>query len=170
MTWVLIALVCFAVLIIWRVVRSFLRGVAQAREAGREVDEEFAAIKRLTLDEAVKQMEPVIRERGMTQEWTAPPSRELGAQLDELDKTLADLFRRYRRIRFPFTETELSPEFLAVTAEVPNGMLMIGMNQVNDYKVCVKRRSPTVYDVSHGRSRDEFASIGHYILIVEDVE
>ena len=128
----------------------------------------MAGIKRLTLDEAAKQMEPVIREQALTQDWTAPPSRELGARLDELDKPLADLFRRYRRIRFPVTETELSAEFLSMTAGVPDGMLMIGMSQADDSKVCVKRRSPTVYDVSQGRSRDEFASIGHYILLVED--
>ena len=170
MTWVLIALVCVAVLIVWRVVRSFLREAARVREFSREIDEEFAAIKRLTVDEALKQMEPVIRERAMTQERTAPPSRELGAQLDELDKTIADLFRRYRRIRFTVTENELSAEFLPITADVPNGMLVIGMNQGDDSKLCVKPRSPTVYDVQGGRSREEYASIAHYILIAEDVE
>ena len=147
MTWILIALVCFVVLIIWRVARSFLRGVAEVRKFTREVDDEVAAIERLTLDEAAKRIGPVIRERAMTQEWTAPPSRELAAKLDELDKTVGDLLRRYRRIRFPFTETDFGAEFLLVTDDVPIGMLLIGMNQAGDDMVCVKPRSPTVYDV-----------------------
>ncbi|MCX8157818.1 MAG: hypothetical protein N3J91_15495 [Verrucomicrobiae bacterium] len=167
MWWTLFIIVCL-VIAMWGF-SSFWNGVKKVRAAEQEAEKEMGGITRLSAAEAEEKAQKVLDKQALTQDWPSPPPAELDSRINQLDLALSRLLRRYRKIAFEESGTEISAELL-LSGDAPAGLWLVGMNRANGYKLAVKSESPIVYEIAGSRIRERYPSIFHYFLLVESAD
>lgn len=167
MWWTLFIIACLFIAM-WGF-SSFWKGVNKVRAAEQDAEKEMGGVTRLSAADAESKAQQVLGKQVLTQDWPSPPPAELDNRINQLDSALSRLLRRYRKIAFEESGTEISAELL-LSGDAPAGLCVFGINRANGYKLAVKSESPTVYEIAGNRIRERYPSIFHYFLLVESAD
>ncbi|MBU1259577.1 MAG: hypothetical protein KJ757_04195 [Planctomycetes bacterium] len=171
MLWAInIALVMMLVwLFIWTVRRIFsvIKNKKLIDAIGKQVDREITAKMGLSINEAWKSAEIVLRERAKCEEWNGPPPKEITDILNRLDVSVRDLFGKYKKIQFSDNGTLIDAECL-LENKPPISEYVVGKNDWMGDILTIRTDGPRIYEVSGTVVRESYPSLIHYIAFVED--
>lgn len=165
MAWILFAALTVIVIgLLWRVKRT----VADYNSMGQKIDHEIAVRKALDYETAKLRAESILA-NATTERWQQPVPIAIEAKLVDLWPDLRDLLLRYKKITLRENFVDISSEFLVNPTATEDGYVQIGVDsEESESELFVRDRDPKVYDRTHGRIVDEFSSIYHYIVLIEE--
>ena len=166
MLWVAVGIgIVFIVLVIvlfWKEGRAI-------DKAYLEVEKEMGDVASMDFKDAKRRAYRFIEKNGDTEPWDRPMDEQAESTLHQFDQAVQAFLRKWKRVRFLQTGTEISATLLCLDAQRKD-IWIIGQNVSDEYLLGIVPGKPKLYELNNGYIREEYPSIFHYILLAEDIK